>query len=70
MIRIFPISKRRNKILVINKTENKMSGIGPHIDKWEDERAEMADKCLNCFANYIMFLPRVVFDFYSRPKVN
>ena len=47
-----------------------MSGIGPHIDKWEDERAEMADKCLNCFANYILFVPRLIFNFYSRPKVN
>jgi len=47
-----------------------MSGIGPHIDKWENDRAEMADKCCDCFANYILFVPKLIFNFYSRLKVN
>jgi len=37
-----------------------MPGISNYIDKWEDERAECVDRYLNCFANYILFFPRLL----------
>jgi len=37
-----------------------MSGIGEHIDKWENDKAESFNKCCDCFANYILFLPRLL----------
>jgi hypothetical protein len=37
-----------------------MSGIGKHIDEWENKRAVMTDKCCDCFANYILFFPRLI----------
>ena len=41
-----------------------MSGIGKHIDEWENKRAEMTDKCCDCFASYILFFPKLLYKYY------